>query len=407
MNVFEQQLVAALDRGEQISFSLLGGERAVVAQGYELANSRIADVIARAAIDEWDSLEDPDHWSEFIRRGLESNTDRTVLNAIVDVVAQRKLDGYGEFVSALEVRARERSADQLLRLEATAGIVRLALIDDKWSSSAASTLMHIHSLRDITVRERLCRLTSITLEQLDQPSVRSILEDSLSEPDVVAEASYEVGMLELSAALEMSSPEAIVGGLRDSLFHFERSLEAGEDRRDANIYRWLTRALISLVDVDAALDKTAIQELHREAVISAMWDLPVPGFEWLDPGASAHLEWLPVVDDIVQVASDMRKKSWLDASQVLARVVRLYKSERAVRPGAASISGAVQPSIEASFIQEAGLLNHLDDLLSSEDDHGFSEEDLEQLRRNVERRRSAVSGGKSPGTTSRRRSSRI
>jgi hypothetical protein len=69
------------------------------------------------------------------------------------------------------------------------------------------------------------------------------------------------------------------------------------------------------------------------------------------------------VDRIARVSAEFRRPSWLDASAVLLDVVKLYSSERSVRPGLAGVERAIPPAIKAAFARERGLVAHLHDWL--------------------------------------------
>jgi hypothetical protein len=124
-----------------------------------------------------------------------------------------------------------------------------------------------------------------------------------------------------------------------------------------------------------------------------MWDAPAAGQEWLLPPREAELEWIPVVDEILRTSLHFAQASWLDASRVLDTVLRLYLSDRAVRPGSGAISNFIQPWIETGFVRERGLLAHLDQWLDYAGSQQIDRTAAQTLRSNINR----LADGAPPG----------
>ncbi|ALG75318.1 hypothetical protein VY88_24920 [Azospirillum thiophilum] len=351
MSPVEQEIRRRVIADEPIRLKDLG-EHAVLAQAEALVHSRMfGDVVAALAAD-WADLDDPDGASALIADGLKGNPDRLVLAHAIGALAENPPPDLRRFVQALEVRSRDTSSDPLARIEAVAGLMRLALLDSRWARFALASVVMLEDVEGPWANAMLCRLAALAYEQFHDSEAVQLLE-KLASGEGVSEAAFQRGMVSFGQALEGATFNAVADGLHEAARWFQTSEEAAEDRRDARLYRLLTDALSSLARHGEPPTAAVMEELRTTAVVRALWDRPRPGAKWLQPPPEAELDWILLIENMTSAVSRGRSCTGTDAAVVLADAVRLYRSIRGVMRGASS---AAKPSVQAGLVLVHGML---------------------------------------------------
>jgi hypothetical protein len=320
------------------------------------------------------------------------NSDRLALAHTVAILTGSALD-LRPFVFALDTRVRDVQTHPILRTDAAAGLMRFALRDRRWKSSAISALFAIEPGADFSAGEMLCRLAALAFEQFAEDDVLDLLAEYAAHEPSSSQAAYELGLVHIGRALMRGSLSDIADGFDVARTWLTKSLDANETRRDSKMYLLLVDILIPLARDHKAPPPELANELREVAIVRQMWDSPATGQEWLMPPREAELEWIPVVDEILRISPDLSQPSWFDASRVLDSVLRLYVSDRTVRAGSGTISNFIRPWIEASFVRERGLLAHLDQWLDHAGAHQLDLSAAQTLRANIHR----LADGAPPG----------
>jgi hypothetical protein len=391
MTGIEQAVLLASEQGRTPSLMELGGEEAVLlAPG--IAEAGFFGDVAGALVSDWNNLTDKSAAEAFISGGLRSNPDRLAISHAVAILTSSTLE-LRPYVFALDSRVRDMSAHPILRAEAAAGLMRFALCNRHWKSSAISALYAIDPGQDVLADEMLCRLTAIAFEQFNDSDVLQLLTEYAARERSSAQAAYELGLVEIGRALTLHSLSEIADGFDNARKWLAKSLNANEERRDSKMYLLLVQILIPLAREHRTPSAELADELREVALVRQMWDAPAPGQDWLLPPREAELEWIPVVDEILRTSVHLAQASWLDASRVLDTVLRLYQADRAIRPGAGSVANFVRPWIEAGFVRERGLLSHLDQWLEHAGSQQIDRTAAQTLRSNINR----LAAGAPPG----------
>jgi hypothetical protein len=391
MTEIEQAVLSASREGRTPSLIELGGENAVLLAP-EIATSGFFGDVVDALVSDWTNLSDQKAVEDLIADGLKSNRDRLVISHAVEVLAASNLD-FRPFVFALDALARDADAHAILRTEAAAGLMRFALCNRRWKSSAISALFAIEPEQDILAGEMFCRLAAIAFEHFSDGDVLELLTEYAEREPSSAQAAYELGLVEIGRALTLNSLSDIADGFDVAKAWLAKSLNANVERRDTKMYLLLVQILIPLAREQRSPSAELAGELREVALVRQMWDAPAPGQEWLLPPREAELEWIPVVDEIVRTSQHLAQASWLDASRVLDTVLRLYSFDRAVQPGSGSVANLVRPWIEAGFVRERGLLSHLDQWLDYAGSQQIDRTEALTLRSNINQ----LAAGPPPG----------
>jgi len=394
MNDLFQSAEAAVTAGQQLSIELLGGEGAIYLHAATLARSMLFGDAAEALAREWADLRDPSEAERFVAMGLREQTNRIVLGHAVDALSQAGFHDFRFVVMALDQHARNAGADDFVRTEAAAGIVRIALRENRWRPTATALLVALEELRDESALAEVARLAAVTWEQFRDDEMIALLERHAGN----AQAAYERGVIGVALALESDSFDTVPDRMRQAQRWLRRSTEHDEDRRDAKMYLLIAEALEAIASAHSAPPELC-DALRVEAVARYRWDEPRAGADWLLPPHEAELQWIPVIDQIVSLSGRLTQPSWLEASTVLGDTVKAYLAVRSIRPGLPGVELVLRPAIEAAFVRERGLLAHLENWIDRSDGVDFAPSDLERLRGNIAARR-ANTEGKAPGTTS-------
>jgi hypothetical protein len=391
MTVIEQAILVATEQGRTPSLTELGGEQAVLSAP-SIADSGFFGDVAGALVADWTNLSDQPAAETFIAEGLKSNRDRLAVSHTVAVLTASTLE-LKPYVFALDARVRDMRTHPILQAEAAAGLMRFALCNRRWKSSAISALYAVEPGQDVLAGEMLCRLTAIAYEQFNEGDVLQLLTDYAAREPSSAQAAFELGLVEIGRALTLNSLSEIADGFDNAREWLAKSLNANEERRDSRMYLLLVQILIPLAREHRTPSAELADELRELALVRQMWNAPAHGQEWLLPPREAELEWIPVVDEILRTSVHLAQASWLDASRVLDTVLRLYQADRAIQPGAGSVANFVRPWIEAGFVRERGLLSHLDQWLEHAGSQQIDRTAAQTLRSNINR----LAAGAPPG----------
>lgn len=372
-------------QGETITLALLGGESALYADSLWPRSTLFGD-IAELLLANWPDLREPGSAYKSIEIGLRENSDRDAFRHALEAIAATPPPDLRPIVVTLDKRVRDENTNELLRADSASALLRFSIADSRWQATAEAAIDAIEDVRDEYALSLVLRLAAVAWEHFRTNALIGLLERHAEH----SQAAYERGVIGIAQALERNDVADIREGLADAESWLEKAAAVNADRRDAHVYLLLTRALNSLAANKPAPTELTDQ-LREEATMRYLWDTPAAGTEWLLPPHEAELQWIPLVDNVVAVSQRLAEPSWLDVSSALAQTVRMYLSVRSVRPGMPGIERAVQPAIEAAFIQERGLLAHLTQWIDR-NPGDISASDAETLRDNIERRRRGREG---------------
>ena len=205
-------------------------------------------------------------------------------------------------------------------------------------------------------------------------------------PAAEAEAAFELGQITLGDGLAQASMPEILGRLEAAQLRFRQAARADEDRADAVAYD----AIIDMIrgfwndtgtaDLHATLSRLERAIADRRALLQA-GSLP----SWLAPRADREIAWVRLAQRARRAVDDLSRPSWLNAAATLNAVLAVYDAERTLKAGP-GLSLLVRPRIEAAFVRERGLAEHLEQLLLEPDVFGIDAGLAAQLRDSVQRR---------------------
>jgi hypothetical protein len=385
--------MALVELGTPLGLADLGGEDVIQAEFEPGVSVFFADVAA-VLLDSWDRLDNRKAAETLIVTGLRANRDRAGLTRILMRLVEQPVGDLRPYVAALDARARDSAMHDILRVDAAAWLLRLALVDTRWKHMALAALLVLEDVDDPHAEPMVSRLAAAAYETFRDPEALNILDRQIGRSPLAIQAQTERAIIALAEALDQSGPEQIGDRLAEAERLLRSAVAADESRRDSKIYLIVAQALGLLAD-GRAPEISLVDELKQEAVVRALWDRTAPGYEWLAPSPAADLDWVPVIDDLQTLAVDLAQPSWFDAARTMDNVLRAYLHNRSIRDDFGSAARLIQPAIEAAFVRERGLLAHLDQWIVHHGSQAMDVSDAAQLRANIRDRIRDAPPGKS------------
>lgn len=272
----------------------------------------------------------------------------------------------------------------LMAAYALEALFRLALADAVNRHRLLALLTDIDGTPSELFAAHAAKLLGAAFTQWGGDDLIAALERLL--PTAEAEAAFELGLITLGDSLEQASMPDILSRLEAAQLRFRQAALADEDRADAVAYD----AVIDLIqgfwnetgaaELQAMLSRLERAIADRRALLQA-GSLP----PWLSPRADREIAWVRLARRARRAVDDLSRPSWLNAAATLNAVLAVYDAERTVKAGP-GLSLLVRPRIEAAFVRERGLAEHLDQLLLEPGAFGIDVGLAAQLREGVQRR---------------------
>ena len=376
-----QAIVDLESAGQPVTIAALGGIGRLLESDFQ--KTPAFGTVSAAISNEWEAINERETILERLADGLKLNTDRLALRESVQALQSLPHDTYRTFILALEKRTRDATEHPLLQAEASAGLFRFALVDQRWSANACAALQAYKPGSDPLADPMYCRLASVAHDFFGFADAVSLLEEFARLQTAAAQAKLERGLVQISLALSSTSASDIEKRLIEAEKWLAQAVEADDERRDTRCYHLLIRSVLSFQNSEKTRLSQLVDELRTEAFVSDLWDRPSPGMEWLVSPSYSMSAWVPVVESLGHIASQLNKPSWLDASGVLEHVYHLYSVNRSVRPGSPEFGKYLKPIIEAAFVRESGLAAHLKDWLEAAPPDHIQRRDAERLQANI------------------------
>lgn len=282
------------------------------------------------------------------------------------------------------VADRYDSRTDLMAVYALEALFRLALANAMNRHRLLALLTEIDGTPSELFAAHAAKLLGAAFTQWGGEDLIAALQRLL--PAAEAEAAFELGLITLGDGLEQVSMPEILARLEAAQLRFRQAAQADEDRADAVAYD----AIIDMIwgfsdetraaDLHATLARLERAIANRHALLQA-GSLPL----WLAPRADREIAWVSLARGARRAVDDLSRPSWLNAAVTLNAVLAVYDAERTVKAGT-GLSLLLRPRIEADFVRERGLAEHLDQLLLEPDVFGIDARLAAQLRNGVQRR---------------------
>ncbi|AYQ26581.1 MULTISPECIES: hypothetical protein [unclassified Polaromonas] len=320
--IVQQRMIEALEMGRGLAARDFP-EAELMGEAGALGSSVLFGDFVDLLLLQWGDLDNQNAAANAICEGFKRNSHREAFIHAVDALVEADINDFAPFAKALDSRAGDGSTSMHIRVEAVAGLTRLALRSSRWTTYAGAGVLRLLDEEDDWVKAKLCRLTSILHDQLAWDQAVESLKTLTSCTACAAEARQELGFVEMSAAFQSDNLLSMVAHLAQSATWFEQCARFAEDAPRARMYGVVAGALSKSLngDLTAALD---VGELGNDAQWVVNYGPPRAGASWLAPPVEAELEWIPLLAPHDGSAA-------VDPFSLFASAVQVFEKVRAVQ----------------------------------------------------------------------------
>lgn len=376
-----------LAQGEVVTLERIGGANRLALERDALLQAPFLDVLVTMTVTAPET--DQAILDSLLTDGFAAAPSPTVLRdaAHLLIEAPHLRDRLGRTLTPIlldKVADRSDPRTDLMAAYALEALFRLALADAMNRHRLLALLTEIDGTPSELFAAHAAKLLGAAFTQWGGSDLIAALERLL--PSAEAEAAFELGLITLGDGLAQASMPDILGRLEAAQLRFRQAARADEDRADAVAYD----AIIDIIrgfwneagaaDLHASLSRLERAITDRQALLRAA-SLP----PWLAPRADREISWVGLARGARRAVDDLSRPSWLNAAATLNALLAIYDAERTVKAGP-GLSLLIRPRIEAAFVRERGLAEHLDRLLREPDLFGIDACLATQLRTGVQRR---------------------
>lgn len=318
----QKRMMEALEGGYDLrAHDFLESE--MMAEADALVASTLFGDFVDLLLAQWGDLDDQNAAIKAICGGLKRNVNRDAFIHAVDALAEAELDDFAPFAGALDARTGDEGTPLHIRVEAVAGLTRLALRSPRWTTYAGAGVLRLVGVDDDWVKAKLCRLTSILHDQLAWDQAIESLKVLTSCIACAAEARQELGFVEMASAFRSDDITSMSLHLMQSASWFNECASLAEDAPRARMYGQVATALAQSLNTGSpgAVD---VETLGDDAQWVVHYNPPRAGASWLAPPAEAELEWIPLLAPHDGSAA-------FDPLSLLAGAVQVFEKVRSVQ----------------------------------------------------------------------------
>ncbi|MFD3701121.1 hypothetical protein ACFWUZ_34200 [Streptomyces sp. NPDC058646] len=303
-------------------------------------------------------------------------------------------------LAALAEDALAGDADSALAQPAIAGLLRLAAAGHHPPHRLLALLADITGTEPVDALERLPILIGTTHAHF--PTTDTLL-DVLSTlerqtnltPQARADATFELALADLRAALDAPERAAAHELLRVALMRFTGLQREHEARLDAAAYAAALQAVLAFATLEDNPSTKAVQDEIEDAAQRldaatanlAAWTSGMHQLDWLTARGQTQAAWSHLVTTLRTAQAHLDLPSWYTPASALTDLLQVYQASRSIRASQPSgLTSVISPTIEASFAKQEGLLQHLEQALA-QDPQFTAHPDAEALHTAVRTRR--------------------
>ncbi len=349
-----------------ITVEKLGGVAAMAAEADALLKAPYLDVLvllaATAGPDDWATLD------ALTLRGFQESSHvlpfRDATNILIEnKVLRTRIGKKLQPIFVQRINERQDNNSGLIAAYALEALFRLSLIGTIDKYQTLGIMAGLGSEINGLFAQHAAKLTGAAFHVWRESDLLDTLGRLRINEDAEGEAEFELGLVYLVRALEKNSLREILEGLEFSQTFFFKALQTDERRSDAIAY-FSSIELIKLFATDAPAKDLSI---HLRALTEAIADrsrllqigsLPL----WLKPRQDRDIQWVKLLRVLESIARNLERPSWLNAWTIMTQLLAVYDAEHTIF-ASEGLNMLFRPRIEAAFIREKGLLNHLDELM--------------------------------------------
>lgn len=268
-------------------------------------------------------------------------------------------------------------------------MTRLAL------GGACREFLLLENLLSLTIRdpvdlvERVPRLVGIAAEHWHPNGTNELLCRLLEVSEATSDCLMELAFADLRVGLQKTEADPAREAFMQARDQFACAEAIDESREDATIYRCALDAILSFGSIDATtVVMRVVKELESAIRRRRLWMMRSRSRPWSRPSLQSEYEWAALAATLRHSVAPLQRPSWVTPAETLRQVLQAYRASRSLKvvTPTSGLEVIIEPTIEAAFVHQQGLLAHLEDLASSED---MREEDTDAIEALVAATRAA------------------
>lgn len=283
-------------------------------------------------------------------------------------------------IAEAALTAQPQSSESAFAHPAISGLLRLATSGQTKSHRLLVLLTEITGSEPAEALERLPTLIGLAHDHFGESDLLEVLvalEGQLSlSLDCRADATFELGVADVRAALEGTDFLATEGHLRRALFRFNQLDRSHEARLDARAYAAAIEAILAFVEYgqgDPSAEMrlgNAVERLSRTTAQFTAWTGRVHELSWLSARGFTRSAWSCLVTTLYSASEHLNEPSWWNPVVALNDLLDVYVASRSVyayRVDDTDVLGQfVSPTIEAAFLRTEGLRHQLEQAITTD-----------------------------------------
>ncbi|QXP54476.1 hypothetical protein H0I25_10270 [Cellulophaga sp. HaHa_2_95] len=373
-NSIDQIIIQLLESNQEIKFDHLGGLIYLYENIDIISISKFLSEIITSIVSEFEelSLEGKSIAQNILIGVIERCDDEFAIQEILYVILNSNKQIRNSCFKTLLNQSDNIKKNSLVRAWLLEASFRVVLIDKTKRFSLLSNLIDI-SIDDCPVYLRYSsKILGLAYSNWqEQDIIEKLIEISdanLGEDEVW----FELGMSYLLNALNAQEHDMALSSFLLAKDHFEKSIEIGSERPDAEAYYNVLLILTSFSNPNEKIDyKKLIAKMNMSLTIYNAWHVLQENNEWISARNIEITNWYTLISKLEHLLIHLSEPSWFEPKVVIETyLLNIYTSSRAIfkRDKVGGLEKIIQPRIERALINEASKIYLLDKWLETQSD---------------------------------------
>lgn len=370
----DQKIVKRLKSSNDISIKYLGGIDYLHQNFSEVSSSKFLSEILKAISDEFNNLEEEEQYQgkDVITNALEQCNNEFSIQEVLSIAFNISSEISISCFQICLIQSCNTEKHPLVRAWLLEASFKFALLNRTRRFNLLDNLINTsiddcpEYLRHFT---KILGLAYSNWQETDLIDKLLELRDSnLGEDEVW----FELGMSYLLNALNSQEYEKASQNFLLAKDHFEKSIEIGSERPDAEAYFSALLILTSLSDPNNTLDyKKLIEKMSRSLTIYNAWHISQEESEWVSARNIEITNWYTLVNKLEHLLVHLNEPSWFEPRVVIETyLLNIYRSSRTIfkRDKDGGLEKIIQPKIEGKLINQTSKIYLINEWIKSQDD---------------------------------------
>lgn len=370
MDPIEAKLIAALETGQELSLTDLGGVDILVSAAQNLGASPIMPELLSPMLSYWRQAPPTDRITlkTVLQNLLEAASIDFALMEAVDILdTYRPLPDEADEVCftifLLKAGQSKNGLSRLARGAALDGAFRWATSNRRWQLRLMDFLLGLTANDDPDFLTHAAKIVGVAYSHWRERELLQILTQLVEVVAVRSEATFELGMANLADALDSPHRDDARSLFQVAKEWFGRNLETSETSPEASLYH---ECLELLSGFHTGLDQRQLADVRDRVCIHAFelktWHDTPDSPRWLGSRRTEAACWNVLACMLTGLVEHLDEASWWEPAIVIEQhVLAVYNAGRSIlrRNRNGSLEDLLRPRIVATIATREGQAYHL------------------------------------------------